>query len=72
MELWSETEKAGQCDVWQNGYFNADDLRKWEKAGASHEGVDSFNTVKHRIEETSHASLDDGFWFSLARWHTLA
>ena len=30
------------------------------------------NTVKHRIEETAHASLDDGFKFSSARWHTLA
>ena len=34
--------------------------------------MDFFNTVKHRIEETAHASLDDGFWFSSARWHTLA
>ena len=67
MKLWSETEKAGQSDVWQNGYANADDLREWEKAGACHEGVDFFNTVKHRIEETAHASLDDGFWFNSAR-----
>ena len=29
------------------------------------------NTVKHRIEETVHASLDGGFKFSSARWHTL-
>ena len=42
----SATEKAGQSDVWQNGYVNADDLREWEKAGACHEGVDIFNTVK--------------------------
>ena len=27
-------------------------------------GVHFFNTVKHRIEETAHASLDDGFQFS--------
>ena len=67
MELWAETEKAGQSDEWQNGYVNADDLREWEKAGACHEGVDFFNTVKHRIEETVHASLDDGFKFSSAR-----
>lgn len=30
-----------------------------------------FHTVKHRIEETAHASLDDGFQFSSARWHAL-
>ena len=71
MELWAETEKAGQSDVLQNGYVNADDLREWEKAGACHEGLDFFNTVKHRIEETAYASLDDGFKFSSARWHTL-
>ena len=53
----SATEKAGQSDVWQNGYVNADNLREWEKAGAFHEGVDIFNTVKHRIEETAHASF---------------
>ena len=64
MEIWFETEKAGQSDVWQKGYVNAGDLREWEKAGACHEGVDFFNTVKHRIEETAHASLDDGFKFS--------
>ena len=31
-----------------------------------------FNTVKHRIEETVHASLDDGYQISSTRWHTLA
>ena len=31
-----------------------------------------FNTVKHRLEETAHASLDDGFKFSSARWINLA
>ena len=71
MELWAETEKAGQSDVSQKGYISASDLREWEKAGACHEGVDFFNTVKHRIEETAHASLDDGFQFSSARWHAL-
>ena len=72
MEIWCETEKVGQSDVWQKGYVNAGDLREWEKAGACHEGVDFFNTVKHRIEETAHASLDDGFKFSSTFWHTLA
>ena len=71
MELWSEAEKAGQSDVWKKGYVNAGNLREWEKAGACHEGVDFFNTVKHRIEETAHASLDDGFQFSSALWHAL-
>ena len=28
--------------------------------------------MKNRIEETVRASLDDGFKFSSARWHTLA
>ena len=51
--------------------FHATDLREWEKAGACHEGMDFLNTVKHRIEETAHASLDDGFQFSSARWHAL-
>ena len=71
MELWAETEKANQSGVSQKGYISASDLREWEKAGACHEGVDFFNTVKHRIEETAHASLDDGFQFSSARWHAL-
>ena len=71
IELWAETEKAGQSAVWQKGYVNAGDLREWEKAGACHEGVDFFNTVKHRIKETAHASLDDGFQFSSTCWHAL-
>ena len=53
MELWAETEKANQSGVSQKGYISASDLREWEKAGACHEGVDFFNTVKHRIEETA-------------------
>ena len=72
MELWAETEKANQAGVSQKGYISASDLHEWEKAGACHEGVDFFNTVKHSIEEIAHASLDDGFKFSSARWHTLA
>ena len=71
MELWCEAEKAGPSQVWKKGYVNAGDLREWKKAGACHEGVDFLNTLKHRIEETAHASLDDGFQFSSARWHAL-
>ena len=71
IELWYEAEKAGQSDVWKKGHFHATDLREWEKARACHEEVDFFNTVKHRIEETAHASLDDGFQISSARWHAL-
>ena len=65
-------KKAGQFDAWQKGYVKASDLREWEKAGACHEGEEFSNTVKHRLEETAHASLDDGFKFSSARWINLA
>ena len=61
IELWGETEKAGQSDTWQKGYLKATDLREWEKAGTCHTGEEFFNTVKHRLENTAHASLDDGF-----------
>ena len=71
IELWYEAEKGGQSDVWKKGYVSAADLREWEKAGACHEGVDFFTMVKNKIEETAHASLDDGFQFSSARWHAL-
>ena len=72
IELWGETEKAGQSDTWQKGYLKATDLREWEKAGTCHTGEEFFNTVKHRLEETAHASLDDGFKFSSTRWINLA
>ena len=72
IELWGETEKAGQSDVWQKGYVKVTDLREWEKAGTCHTGEEFFNTVKHRLEETAHASLDAGFKFSSARWINLA
>ena len=71
IELWYEAEKSGQSDVWKKGYFSAADLRRWEKAGACHEGVDFFNNLKHEIEERAHASLDAGFKFSQARWSAL-
>ena len=68
MELWSKTKKQGQSDAYQKGYFKSTDLRSWEQANTCHEGIDFFNTVKHRIEETAHASLDDGFQFG--DWHS--
>ena len=71
MELWGKTEKAGHSDAWQNGYFKADDLREWEKAETCGTAEEFFNSVKQRPEETAHASLDDGFTFSSARWITL-
>ena len=52
--------------------MKATDLREWEKAETCHTGEEFFNTVKHRLEETALASLDDGFKFSLARWINLA
>ena len=72
IELWGETEKAGQSDAWQKGYVKATDLREWEKAETCHTGEEFFNTVKHRLEETARATLDDGFKFSSARWINLA
>ena len=72
MELWGKTEKAGQSDAWQNGYFKADDLREWEKAETCGTAEEFFNSVKHRLAETAHASLDNGFKFSTARWINLA
>ena len=56
----------------EKGHVKSSDLREWEKAGACRKGVDFFNTVKHRIKEAAHASLDGGFKFSSTRWHTLA
>ena len=72
MELWAKAEKDGQSDTWQNGYFKSTDLREWEKADTCGTAVDFFNSIKHRLEETAHASLDDGFKFSTARWINLA
>ena len=71
IELWGKTEKAGQSDSWQNGYVKASDLREWEKAETCSTAEEFFNSVKHRLEETAHASLDDGFKFSSARWINL-
>lgn len=42
MALWSEAGKSGRPDEWKKMFFNAGDLREWEKAGACHEGVDFF------------------------------
>ena len=72
MELWAKTEKRGQSDVWQNGYFKSTDLREWEKAYTCSTADEFFNAVKHRLEETAHASLDNGYMFSKARWINLA
>ena len=71
MELWGKTEKAGHFDAWRNGYVIADDLREWEKAETCGTAEEFFNSVKQRLDETAHASLDDGFKFSSARWITL-
>ena len=49
IELWYEAEKSGQSDVWEKGYFSAADLRRWEKAGACHEGVDFFNNLRNEL-----------------------
>ena len=68
MELWAKTEKAGQSDTWQEGYFKSTDLRQWEQAGTCTTAEDFFNSVKHRLAETAHASLDAGFKFSASRW----
>ena len=72
MELWAKTEKRGQSDVWQNGYVKSADFRAWEKADTCGTAEDFFNSVKHRLAETAHASLDNGFKFSTARWINLA
>ena len=72
MELWAKTEKRGQSDVWQNGYVKSTDLREWEKAYTCSTAEEFFNSIKHRLEETVHASLDNGYMFSKARWINLA
>lgn len=68
IELWYEVEKSGQSPVYKKGYCSAADLRRWKKAGASREGVDFFNSLKHVIEERAHSSLDAGFHISKTRW----
>ena len=72
MELWGKTEKPGQQEVWQNGYVKSSDLRAWEKADMCTTAEDFFNSVKQRLAETAHASLDNGYKFSSARWIKLA
>jgi len=64
MEFHAKAEKAGQPDGWKKGYFYSGDLREWEKAGGCRDGVDFFNTVKHRLEETIHATLNNGYKIS--------
>ena len=70
MELYGKSEKRGQSDSWTNGYLKASDLpvREWKKADTCSTAEEFFNSVKHRLEETAHASLGDGFKFSSARW----
>ena len=46
IELWYEAEKSGQSDGWKKDYLSPADLRQWEKAGACHDGVDCFNSLK--------------------------
>ena len=46
IELWYDAETSGQSDVWKKDYLSPADLRQWEKAGACHDGVDCFNSLK--------------------------
>ena len=69
MELRSKTKKQGQPDEEKKGFFNSSDLRNWEKQRLCSNGVEFFNNVKHRIEETAHSQLSQGYQFT--DWHTL-
>ena len=64
MEVWSKTKKQGQPDEYQKGFFKSSDLEKWENAGLCFNGVDFFNNVKHRLEETAHSELNPGYQFT--------
>ena len=46
IELWYEAEKPGQSEVWKKDYLSPAELRQWEKAGACHDAVDFFNSLK--------------------------
>jgi len=70
IELYAKTQKVGQTAAWKNGFVKSADLRVWEKTGCCRDGVDFFNSVKHRLEETLHASLDAGYTISADRWLT--
>ena len=69
MELWSETKKAGKSDEYQKGFFKSSDLRDWEKQGIASNGLEFFNNVKHRLEETAHSELSQGYRFT--DWQSL-
>ena len=68
-ELWSKTKKQGQSDEYQKGFFKSSDLRDWEKQGLGSHGLDFFNNVKHRLEETAHSELSQGYQYK--DWHAL-
>ena len=63
MEFWVKTMKQGASDEYQKGFFKSSDLREWEKQGLCSSGVDFFNNLKHRLEETAHSELSQGYQF---------
>ena len=46
IELWYKAEESGESDGWKKDYLSPADLRRWEKAGACHDGVDCFNSLR--------------------------
>ena len=63
--------KPGQHDEIQKGVVKATDLEAWENAGLCQNGIDFFNTIKHRLEETAHAALTAGYQYTKQTWQAL-
>ena len=71
MELRTKSTKPGQPDVYQKGFVKSSDLEQWENAGLCRNGLDFFNNVKHRLEETAHAELSPGYQYPKQSWQAL-
>ena len=71
MELWAKTTKPGQPDEYKKGYVKSSDLEQWENAGLCRNGIDFFNNLKHRLEETAHAELSPGYQYPQQTWQAL-
>ena len=69
IDMFSKTKKQGASDEYKKGFFKSSDLRDWERQGLCNNGLDFFNNVKHKLEETAHSQLSEGYQFT--DWQTL-
>ena len=71
MELQMKSTKPGQPDEVNKGVVKSSDLEQWENAGLCFNGIDFFNNIKHRLEETAHAALSPGYHYPTQTWQAL-